>query len=60
MFLAGTVPEGGAVALAVIVAALAGAAIAEVLRIPRPAGYLLAGAVAGPGGVEFVADPDDL
>lgn len=60
MFLAGTVPEGGTVALAVIVAALAGAAIAEALRIPRPAGYLLAGAVIGPGGAGFVADPDDL
>lgn len=60
MFLAGTVPEGGQVALAVIVAALVGAALAEALRIPRPAGYLIAGAVIGPGGAGFVSDPDDL
>lgn len=41
-----------------VLAAAGGAMLANLLRLPKVAGYLLAGAVVGPAGLRLVDDPD--
>lgn len=41
-----------------VLAAAGGAMLASLLRLPKVAGYLLAGAVVGPAGLRLVDDPD--
>ncbi len=54
------VNEGAAVALAVVVAAFAGAILAGFLRVPKPIGYLVAGIAVGPVGLSWVDDRDQV
>jgi len=54
----GTVQETGELLFLLVLAAAGGAIAASLFRLPKIAGYLLAGALIGPAGFGLVTDPE--